>query len=102
MHFADILNSQLIYTVILLLERIKKSSYTDILISESMVSFSDSLFEFSLLPPSRFIDPLVLVFGMVKLLHPVCPKLDLSECSGGGGTELCWKFQAETAFETDL
>ena len=90
------------YTVILLLERVKKKrSYPDTLISESMVSFADSLFELSLLPPSRFLDPLVLAFRMVKLLHPVPPKLDLSEWSGSV-SELCWYFQAETAFETGL
>ena len=44
------------------------------LISESMVSFPDSPFKFPLLPPSRFLDPLVSAFGILKLLHPVRPK----------------------------
>ena len=52
MHFADILNSQLMYTVQLL---IIKGGLT--LISESMVSFADSPFKILLLPPSRFLDP---------------------------------------------
>ena len=73
-HFADILNSQLMYTVQLLMIN-KRRSYPDSLISESMVSFTDSPFKFPLLPPSRFLDPLlVLAFGIVKLLHPVRPK----------------------------
>ena len=70
MHFADILNSQLMYTVQLLMRL-----YLDTLISERMISFADSLFKFLLLPPSRFLDPLlVLAFGIMKLLHPVRPK----------------------------
>ena len=52
----------------------KRRSYPDPLISESMVSFADSPFKFLLLLPSRFLDPLVLVFSIVKLLHPVRPK----------------------------
>ena len=31
-----------------------------------MVSFADSPFKFPLLPPLRFLDPLVLAFGMVS------------------------------------
>ena len=50
-HFADILNSQLMYTVQLLMRL-----YLDTLISERMISFADSLFKFLLLPPSRFLD----------------------------------------------
>ena len=42
-------------------------------ISESMVSFADSPFKFPLLPPSRFLDPLVLAFGIMKLLNSVRP-----------------------------
>ena len=42
-------------------------------ISETMVSFADSPFKFLLLPPSRFLDPLLLAFGIVKLLNPVRP-----------------------------
>ena len=38
----------------------KRRSYT--LISEGMVSLADSLFKFPFLPPSRFLDPLVLAF----------------------------------------
>ena len=86
-HFADILNSQLIHTVTLLLQRSQRvrivTSYPDNLISESMVSSADSPFKFPLLPPSRFLDLLVLAFSIVKLLHQVRPKLDLSEWRGG-------------------
>ena len=71
-HFADILNSQLMYTVQLLM--IKGGLTLILIISESMVSFADSPFKFPWLPPSRFLDPLVLVFSFVKLLHPVRPK----------------------------
>ena len=46
-------------------------SYPDTLVSKSMVSFADSPFKFPLFPPSRFLDPLGLAFGIVKLLHPV-------------------------------
>ena len=40
-----------------------------------MVSFADSPFKFLWLPPSRFLDHLlVLACGIMKLLHPVLPK----------------------------
>ena len=57
-HFADILNSQLMYAVQLLISctNDKRRSYPDSLISESMISFADSLFKFLLLPPSPFLD----------------------------------------------
>ena len=46
-----------------------KRSYPDTLISKSMVSFADSPFKLpALLPPSRFLEPLVLALGTVKLL----------------------------------
>lgn len=45
-HFAVILNSTTTND--------KRRSYPDTLISNSMVSFADSLFKFLLLPPSRF------------------------------------------------
>ena len=50
-----------------------------------MVSFADSPFKFPLLPPLCFLDPLVLAFGIVKLLHPVRRNRDL-----------CWYFPPET------
>ena len=49
----------------------KRRSHPDILFSESIVSFPDSPFKFPLLISSRFLDSLVLAFGIVKLLHPV-------------------------------
>ena len=39
-----------------------------------MVSFADLLFKFPLLPPSCFLDPLVLAFGIVKLLQSSASK----------------------------
>ena len=55
--FADILNSQLIYTVqLLMISNDKRRSYPD-LISAATVSFADSPFRFLLFPPSRFLDP---------------------------------------------
>ena len=68
------------------------------LISKSMVSFADLPFKFPLLPPSRFLDPLVLAFGIMKLLHPVRPKQRVEQRN----TELCWCFLPETEFETSL
>ena len=63
-HFADILNSQLMYMVQLLIIKGGLS-----LISESMVSFADSPFKILLLPPSRFLQ-----FRSLKVLHTVRPK----------------------------
>ena len=51
-HFADILKSQLVYTV--QLKMIKGGLTLILFFSESMVSFADSHFKFPLLPPSRF------------------------------------------------
>ena len=63
-HFADILNSQLTCTT----TDDKRWSYPETLIFKSMVSLADSPFKFPLLSLSRFLDPLVLAFGVVKLL----------------------------------
>ena len=52
-HFADILNSQLMYRT----TPNTRQSYPDTLISESMVSFRDSPFKFPLLVLSGFLDP---------------------------------------------
>ena len=57
-----------------------------------MVSFADSPSKFPLFLPSRFLDPLVLAFGIVKLLHPVRPKLRVQRRN----RELCWYFPPET------
>ena len=80
-HFADIQNSQLMYTVKLLYER---WPYPVTLISKSMVSLADSPFKFPLLSPSRFLDPLVLaifspknVFRASMELEPMVPALAL-------------------------
>ena len=70
-HFAEPTVNVNMYTVQLTNDKIR--SYPDTLISESMVSFADSPFKFPLLPPSRFLDALVLAFGIVKLLHSVRP-----------------------------
>ena len=53
-HFAGILNSQLMYTVQLLIVKGGLTLTAVTLISESMVSFADSPFKFLLLPPLRF------------------------------------------------
>jgi len=45
-----------------------KGGLTLRLISKSIVSLADSLFRFPLLPLLRFLDPLGLAFGVVKLL----------------------------------
>ena len=46
----------------------KRRSYPETLMSKSMVSLADWPFKFPLLPLSCFLDPLVLAFGVVKLL----------------------------------
>ena len=53
---------------------IKDGLTPETLISESMVSYADSPFKFPLLPPLRLLDPIVLAFGIMKLLHTVHPK----------------------------
>ena len=53
-HFADILKSQLVYTV--QLKMIKGGLTLILFFSESMVSFADSPFKFLLLLPSPFLD----------------------------------------------
>ena len=55
-HVADILNSQPT-NVYCTTTNDKRWPYPDTLISENMVSFTDSPFKFLLLPPSRFLDP---------------------------------------------
>ena len=66
--------------------------------SESMVSFADLPFKFLLLLWPCFLDPLVLAFGIVKLLHPVHPKQRVLRWN----RELCWYFPPDRNSIWDL
>ena len=72
MHFADILNSQLMYTEKTVNER---RSYPDTLISKVWFLLRIFTVQISIASPiTLFRSLIVLAFGIVKLLLPVHPK----------------------------
>ena len=67
-----------------------------------MVSQADSPFKFPLLLPSRFLEPLVLAFGIVKLLHPARPKQRVGASVAAEQRALLAFPARNRAFETSL